>query len=265
MISFELPTTQRLAEALRGRIEHFLHWGTIWVYGRNTAVPATEDDPLDTFGEYGTQKAAIETWLLHEFASDRLSGHNLPAWPHRRTRVGTDQPCWERQAGGVLPHRPRRGTRAAQLRARNPPSRPCRRRGATDHARHTPPICGSRARHSTPFQPRRSICEAIAKRCSAGSDTNQNSVSSRSRKWKADQSPEDADISWEHIVRSSCHSIAKARRRLGYEPRYSSLAAVQESVAALITAGRVDAPSLPENPEEAISTKATKVTTPIGR
>ena len=66
MISFELPSTQGLAEALRGQVEHFLHCGTIWVDGRNTAVPATEDDPLDTFGEYGTQKAAIETWLLHE-------------------------------------------------------------------------------------------------------------------------------------------------------------------------------------------------------
>jgi nucleoside-diphosphate-sugar epimerase len=61
--------------------------------------------------------------------------------------------------------------------------------------------------------------------------------------WKADQSPEDAHTSWEHIVRSPCHSIEKARRRLGYEPRYSSLAAVQEAVAALITAGRVEAPS----------------------
>ena len=50
MISFDLPSTQALVEALRGRVEHVLHCGTIWVYGHNTAVPATEDDPLDTFG-----------------------------------------------------------------------------------------------------------------------------------------------------------------------------------------------------------------------
>ena len=60
--------------------------------------------------------------------------------------------------------------------------------------------------------------------------------------WKAGQSPETAHQSWEHVVRSSCHSIEKARRRLGYEPRYASLAAVQEAVAALIAAGRVEAP-----------------------
>src|SRR5690242_17579337 len=58
MISFDLPSTKALVEALRGRVEHFLHCGTIWVYGRNAAVPATEDDPLDTFGEYGSNKAA---------------------------------------------------------------------------------------------------------------------------------------------------------------------------------------------------------------
>jgi hypothetical protein len=37
-------------------------------------------------------------------------------------------------------------------------------------------------------------------------------------------------------------SIDKARRRLGYEPRYSSLAAIQEAVTALITASKVQAP-----------------------
>src|SRR5690606_22895422 len=66
MICFTLQSAQHLVAALRGRVQHFLHCGTIWVYGHNTAVPATEDQPLNPFGEYGTQKAAIETWLLAE-------------------------------------------------------------------------------------------------------------------------------------------------------------------------------------------------------
>ena len=66
MISFELSSTRPLVEALRGKIEHFFHCSTIWVYGHNTAVPAGEDDPLNPFGEYGINKAQIETWLLHE-------------------------------------------------------------------------------------------------------------------------------------------------------------------------------------------------------
>ena len=56
------------------------------------------------------------------------------------------------------------------------------------------------------------------------------------------QAHEDAQATWEHIIRSPCHSIEKGRRRLGYEPRYSSLAAVQEAVSALVAAGRVEGP-----------------------
>jgi hypothetical protein len=64
--------------------------------------------------------------------------------------------------------------------------------------------------------------------------------------WKADEAEEDAQTTWEHIIRSPCHSVEKARRRLGFEPRYSSLAAVQEAVAALIAAGQVEAPPAPQ-------------------
>lgn len=57
MICFTLQSAQQLVEALRGKVQHFLHCGTILVYGHNTAVPATEDQPLNPFGEYGTGKA----------------------------------------------------------------------------------------------------------------------------------------------------------------------------------------------------------------
>src|SRR5665213_3416183 len=38
MISFKLESTQQLVEALRGKVEHFLHCGTVWVYGHNAAA-----------------------------------------------------------------------------------------------------------------------------------------------------------------------------------------------------------------------------------
>ena len=61
--------------------------------------------------------------------------------------------------------------------------------------------------------------------------------------WKALQKPEDAKATWKHIIRSR-HSIEKARKLLGYKPRYSSLQAVQESVSWLIEHGRVQDPNL---------------------
>ena len=43
-------------------------------------------------------------------------------------------------------------------------------------------------------------------------------------------------------MRSSCLRVEKARRRLGYGPSYSSLAAVKESVLDLIAKGMVQKP-----------------------
>ncbi len=51
--------------------------------------------------------------------------------------------------------------------------------------------------------------------------------------WAKVVAPEDAQATWEHIARSPCHSIDKARRLIGYQPRYTSLEAVQEAVAVL--------------------------------
>ena len=59
--------------------------------------------------------------------------------------------------------------------------------------------------------------------------------------WKAAQaSEEEAKATWEHIARSPSSSIEKARRLLGYAPRYTSFEAVQESVAWLIEKGIVE-------------------------
>jgi nucleoside-diphosphate-sugar epimerase len=58
-------------------------------------------------------------------------------------------------------------------------------------------------------------------------------------KWAEGQTPEDATATWEHIARSPNCSIAKAQRLLGYAPRYTSLQAVQESVAWLMANGRI--------------------------
>lgn len=61
------------------------------------------------------------------------------------------------------------------------------------------------------------------------------------QEWNAGVSEEDAQATWEHIVRSPSHSMAKAQRMLGFTPRYGSLEAVQEAVRWLIAEGRVEA------------------------
>jgi len=51
--------------------------------------------------------------------------------------------------------------------------------------------------------------------------------------WRQCASEKDAMITWDHIARSPIYSIEKARRLLGYEPRYRSLEAVRESLSLL--------------------------------
>ncbi|WP_239640404.1 NAD-dependent epimerase/dehydratase family protein [Halogeometricum pallidum] len=50
----------------------------------------------------------------------------------------------------------------------------------------------------------------------------------------------DVEATEEHIRYSPNASIEKARERLGYEPRYTSLEAVREAVEALVEAGEID-------------------------
>ena len=66
LICFTLESARQLVEALRGKVMHFLHCGTIWVHGPGVVVPTTEEQPRRPFGEYGIQKAAIEAYLLRE-------------------------------------------------------------------------------------------------------------------------------------------------------------------------------------------------------
>jgi nucleoside-diphosphate-sugar epimerase len=57
--------------------------------------------------------------------------------------------------------------------------------------------------------------------------------------WRHTVTEEEAAVTWDHIAHSPNCSIAKARQRLGYEPRYTSLQAVIESVDSLVAAGLV--------------------------
>src|SRR5688572_19956162 len=39
MVCFTLNSARQIAEALEGRVQHFLHCGTIWVHGHSIEVP----------------------------------------------------------------------------------------------------------------------------------------------------------------------------------------------------------------------------------
>ena len=60
--------------------------------------------------------------------------------------------------------------------------------------------------------------------------------------WLGGMGEQDADTSYGHVIRSSCHSIEKSCQRRGYHPRYSSLEEIQQAVQMLIAQEKVPVP-----------------------
>ena len=230
MIAFDLGSTQQIVEALRGRIEHYLFCSSIWVYGRYVSVPSLETDPVSPIDAYGQGKAESEAWLMREA---RLSG--FPATCFRPGHIVGE---------GWVPTTPQGNS--------NPEVYSRIARGET---LALPNLGSETVHHVHAVDVAQLIIKAIENR-SASVGEIFNAVSGQAitlrgpslkfqpfDKWLAGLEPEFAENSRGHVVRRSSHSIEKARVRLGYQPRYSSLEAIHESVQALIAQGQVESPS----------------------
>lgn len=240
MICFTLPSAQHLVEALRGKVQHFIHCGTIWVYGHNTAVPATEDQPLNAFGEYGTQKAAIETFLLGEArrsgfpATVFRPGHIVgPGWVPLNPAGHFNVEVFSQIARGEPLALPNFGLETVH------------HVHAADLARLVMAIIASR---STAVGEAFNAVSPQAVNLRGYSEAMYRWFGREPKlsylpfeQWKTTLDEKDAMATWEHIARSPSHSMAKAERLLGFVPRHSSLEAVQEAVRWLIADGKVEA------------------------
>src|SRR5678815_5797125 len=65
-ICFDRASASQLVDALRSRVKHFIHCGTLWVHGVPRTRPYDETAPREPFGEYGIRKAEIEKYLLDQ-------------------------------------------------------------------------------------------------------------------------------------------------------------------------------------------------------
>ena len=240
LICFQKDSASQLVEALRGNVQHFLHCGTIWVHGHSTQVPATEDLPRHPFGEYGIGKAEIEAYLLDEsrrngFPATVLHpGHIVgPGWAPLNPAGHFDTGVFETLARGEELALPNLGME-------------------TVHHVHADDVAqafmraladwgGSVGESFHVVSPQaltlRGYAEAVAGWF--GRQAHLNFLPWE--EWKSGVSGEDAAGTWDHIAHSPNCSIDKARRLLGYQPRYSSLQAVRESVGWLMENGVVDA------------------------
>jgi len=233
MICFEPRSAKRLVEELYGRVRHFLLCGTIWVHGSSEIVPTDESQPRKPFGDYGIKKAAIESWLMsfsHKtgFPATILHpGHIVgPGWVPLNPAGNFNPDVYKKLAAGeelILPnigletvhHVHADDVAQAFEKAIN------HRSTAIGESFHT-------------VSPKALTLRGYAEAMAAwfGKDANLSYVPWRD--WKNTVSEKDADATWDHIAHSPNCSIEKARKLIDYNPRYTSLQAVQESVKYLI-------------------------------
>src|SRR5215208_5479147 len=240
MICFTTESANQLVEELRGRVTHFLHCGTIWVHGHSTRVPTTEDQPRRPFGEYGVQKARIEAYLLDEarrngFPATVLHpGHIVgPGWAPVNPAGNFDLSVFERLARGEELALPNLGMETVHHVHADDVAQ------ASVRALYNWSVAVGESFHvvSPAALTLRGYAEAVA-----GWFGEQARLRFASwEEWCEGVSKEEAEGTWDHIAHSPNCSIAKAGRLLGYQPRFSSLRAVRESLGWLVEHGEVEA------------------------
>jgi nucleoside-diphosphate-sugar epimerase len=237
---YRLESAEQLVEGLRGRIEHLLHCGTIWVHGPSVEVPTTEDEPRRAFGDYGEQKVAIEAYLLREARRSALPATIL----HPGHLVGEG---WNpvNPAGNFNPEIFSALLQGKEIQLPHIGMETVHHVHADDVAQS---FVKAMARRSAAVgegfhvvSPAALTLRGYAERISAWFGRQAQIQFLPWEEWRRGVSEREAAVTWDHIAHSPNCSIAKARRLLGYEPRYTSMEAVREAVGWLMEQGIVRA------------------------
>lgn len=239
MVCFTAESAAALVHALRGEVGHLLHCGSVWRYGPSRKLPIAEgsDSADPPFGEYGIEKDRIARLLKEETAAGGLvttsvhPGHIVgPGWHPIGPLGSLDPAVWHTLSAGQPLTVPGNGTEMM-------------------HHVHADDV-------AQVFQ------NAIEHRdAAAGEDFNAvaptalsvrgyaqiaaawfgQTVTLRTVSWGEfrDSSPEYAESSWDHLHRSQCFTVDKARTLLGYTPRYEPEQAILESVRWLLEHGQL--------------------------
>jgi nucleoside-diphosphate-sugar epimerase len=237
MISFDLPSTQQIVEALRGQVRHYIFCSTIWVYGRLVTIPSTENDQPNPIDAYGKGKAESEAWLMHEAKLD-----GFPATCFRPGHIVGEGWNPINPIGNANPEIFSLIARGDELVLPNLGLETIHHVHADDVAQWI--ICAIENRAASIGEVFNTVSDqALNLRGYAESVYRWFGHEPRLafkpfEEWILDLG-DWAEHTRGHILRSSCHSIEKSRQLLRYYPRYTSLEAVFQSVEALIEMGRV--------------------------
>ena len=240
LITFRTEQNDVMMQAFAGRIEHFLHCGTIWSYGPTERAPYEEHFPRRPTTQYGIDKAQIEADLHRAWCRDGFPytvihpGHIcgrrwLPIDPQgSRDGVGV----YRKLARGETVHLPDLGL-------------------ATIHHVHADDV--AQLFQLSLEQPGQALDESFSAvapyamsllgccRFVASLFGHEAILEFVSR---AQLQTIVGDRSWavieSHIEHSPCSSIAKGQHLLGYQPRYTTEQIYTECIEHLLSTGELE-------------------------
>jgi nucleoside-diphosphate-sugar epimerase len=237
LLCFTPESARQLVEALRPTRSLLIHCGSIWVHGPAARVPVTESEPRTGYGEYGAGKVAIEALLHAETLAGGVPsvvlhpGHITGPWPSITPAGNHDLEVWRQLAKGETLPLPDHGLGILHHVHADDVA------DAFERALTRPPAIGA-SFHVVSEQAMslRGLAAGVA--AWFGQEAAIELVGRQEFEQRV--GVEHAQTTFAHVDRSIAASIARAREVLGYEPRYSTLEALRESLRHLVASGLVD-------------------------
>jgi nucleoside-diphosphate-sugar epimerase len=237
LLCFTPDSAQQLIEALRPRRPLLIHCGSIWVHGPAARVPVTESEPRTGYGEYGAGKVAIESLLHAETLAGGVPsvvlhpGHITGPWPSITPAGNHDLEVWRQLANGETLALPDHGLGILHHVHADDVAE------AFERALTRPAAIGA-SFHVVSEQAMslRGLAAGVA--AWFGQEAAIELVSREEFEQRVGR--EHAQTTFAHVDRSIAASIDRAREVLGYEPRYSTLEALADSLRHLVASGLVD-------------------------
>ena len=237
-ICFKEADLSALIAALEGQVEHYLVTGSVWCHAPGSVVPNTEEEDLQPFGEYGIEKLKMTNTLKRRYALAHFPGTIIhpghivgPGHPPINPQGNQNPKVFEALIHGEPVTIPNFGME-------------------TVHHVHAADVAGvfraairaggiSYGQSFHAVSPGAVTLRGYAREVASWFGKEANLVFKPFDEFKNDVPETDANVTYEHIVRSSNHSMEKAKRLLGFTPGYSSFAAVRESLDWMIRHGMV--------------------------
>ncbi|MDW7658698.1 MAG: NAD-dependent epimerase/dehydratase family protein [Bacillota bacterium] len=236
LICFKDDDMHQMVEALRGNIGHYIVCGSLWMHGPSTIVPCPEHLNRQPIGEYGQEKLKMDDSIQRLYATAGFPGTIV----HPGHIV----------AEGYRPVNPQGNLNLEVFSAL------CHGRNLalpnlgmeTLHHVHAADVAGVMAAAieagSLSFgqgfhaaSPAALTLAGYAREVAAWFGRQADLSFQPYETWAKSISDEDAAATYDHISRSPNASMEKARRMLGFTPRYTSLQAIRAAVDWLIEQG----------------------------